>query len=457
VKIFEWFKKLYCLDFTYILLILFISLNFSCFNTDDWQTTGSDRTGVTQSNESTEAAVLPKIEGECRCLSLRVLAKQVREILINKKKPTNEILNLGGIGWIEGYVVDEANNDVILFGRHQKGRELLFDDLLIALRNAWGPGPFPYCSLDPTKDGVKRLQQHMRLEVKVDGPEALKKHMENIKKAIGPQQVIIGGGGVSDMACWSGVMIYSDYHMKAVSQGFEKVDGVKSSIDLVLEKMITFIDTGNPMAHSSASMSRYWFHVKKDHPVLLENHGIIYLKHCDVVLLTEKQKAKVDGTLFDSGGDDPVAREFSSAFTKNYHTAAKMYPEYYARLENLYRILSISYAMRLKKVFQTANLDINFFVSQCPLLSPIKLEPELPPLANCIYKRKVYRDKKRVFYYHLAPMVCGGVSMDLGVIAKKIYTNKGSVKQLTQMRKSVIGYRPNTDLLWWIIPDTQIN
>lgn len=87
----------------------------------------------------------PSNSGERICLSMRVLVTEA------KADPGRaEVRDLAGIGWLEGYVVDAENQDVILFGRRSsKWPTLHMDDLVVNIQNVWQGNSYPYCSLDP--------------------------------------------------------------------------------------------------------------------------------------------------------------------------------------------------------------------------------------------------------------------------------------------------------------------
>ena len=392
---------------------------------------------------------LPVLRGQRRAISLRILSDHVGFVLESGKLPSEEVLNLGGIGQVEGFVISKENADIILIGRYEQNRPALgFDDLLTALRNAWGTGPYPYCSLDPRKENVLKLEKVLKAEMPLDDPHRLKQYADLVRDAIGPQQVVVGG--VELHTPWAATMVAADYHMKAVSQGHHEIEGIPSIPSMSLEHMKETITNGRKVKHSGSFMSRFWFHLAPCDPTYLESDGIIYLKSCRVVLLTEGQRAKKDGTLKDSGKNDPMSVVFAESFSARFSHATTIEPSY-ARLENLYRLLAVAHAMRLKDAPGQAGLDFSFYLSDSPYLTPLQPKTEFPPLVNYLYEQITDDSRNRIYY--VAPLVCGGVSMDLGAIAKRIFSKKADQKILTEVKQVALKTRPDKKALWWNMPE----
>ena len=107
-----------------------------------------------------------------RAVSLKVLQKRLSAFHERNSYP-KEILRFGGIKTISGYIVDKANQDLIIFGKHESNLPSLYlDDFVIALRNAWlkyaslkGNTYYysePGCSIDPDPEMHEALQNIKR-------------------------------------------------------------------------------------------------------------------------------------------------------------------------------------------------------------------------------------------------------------------------------------------------------
>lgn len=118
-------------------------------------------------------------------------------------------------------------------------------------------------------------------------------------------------GDVPNSSRHAHVIIEADYHMKQVSQGLATVPGVTSQIDRsLMEAEQALREKAMPAMGTSAA--RFWFHLAKNCPVFLADDGVVRVKNCAVVVLTEKQRCSADGTLFDSGEEDERRNPASS-------------------------------------------------------------------------------------------------------------------------------------------------
>ena len=100
-------------------------------------------------------------------VSLKALQQALRSCTESGNCP-DEYNMLGGLTKIDGYVIDNANGDVILYGESLPWKPPLYtEDFVVALRNAWvlyftqkGNTKYysnPGCSIDPRPDLHNRL------------------------------------------------------------------------------------------------------------------------------------------------------------------------------------------------------------------------------------------------------------------------------------------------------------
>ncbi len=387
-----------------------------------------------------------------RALSLRVLMERTRSALSQGKLPEKEVLLLAGLSRIDMYVTIPSANDIALVGHVDPLREgLSIDDLMVALRNAWRSSQYPFCSLDPKNENIVKLRPVLSQEVNLSERASVERYAKQIEQTLGPQVVRIGG--VSRDSLWAGTMIKADYHMKAVSQGHVQIKGITSTLDRHLsawEKAVQK-DDYTPQA-SGLNISRFWFHIAAGDPQYAKAEGIVRLQSCRVVLLTERQRDAVDGTLRDDKGNrDPVTSAFAEEFSKNFAAAAEAHPVY-GRLEDMYALLALSHRMKLENVPDEVGLDIRFLLDVCPLLQPIDLKPEVDCLVNWKLRTFEKRDGRVITRYTMAPLVAGGVSMQLGDLRRTLAAKTRSLETLFKVRKAVLAARPREDRLWWDLP-----
>lgn len=394
--------------------------------------------------KNTLSPVVYPLNSEHRiCLSLRVLAIEAEKHPFRK-----DVETLSGIGWIEGFVVDRENRDVILIGRYSpEWPALHLDDLVVSMRNVWNRDSHPYCSLDPRPQDVLKLNQLASQAGIVTTVDQMYSFFRRIKEVWGSQSVVVGG--VPRNSRHAHVMIDADYHMKKVSQGLVQLSGIRSCIDIILDEAKRQIDKTGQIPPLGMSMSRFWFHVGKDEPTYQESEGIICLDRCSVVALTEKQRSTVDGALYDSDEDDPHASAFAQELSDRFQKAATLVPEY-ANLENLFRLSAVLRAMLFRDAADRARLDLGFFLKDYKFQSETAMPPSLTGLANSKEVQGQLRQGGFLYQYVLFPMACGGVSMEI-TIDRRNFAKMKQV-QMDKLRNSVISARPSIETLSWHLP-----
>jgi len=384
----------------------------------------------------------PATSRERICLSLRVLSVEA------KASPNREVVrNLAGIGWVDAYVVDQNNRDVILVGRRSSAwPSLHLDDLVLAIRSTWGTGSYPYCSLDPRPEDVRKITQILSQSGAITSVSDMRRLFRRVKDTWGPQTVVVGG--VPRNSGYAHVLIAADYHMKKLSQGLVQVESIPSCIDIVLADARRSAEQSGRISPMGLSTSRFWFHVGKGEPTYQESEDIVCLDKCSVVVLTEKQRAAADGTLFDAGADDPNAKAFADALSGHLDHAACAVPEY-ADLINLYRLGALVEAMRLRNAPDKAGLDLKFYLRDFAYQMESPMPVSKPGLAN---SEEVTGNLTRgglLYQYVLCPIVCGGVSMDMPITSAQF--RKTQFPNLNRLRQATLASRPRHDALFWLI------
>ncbi|MBN1901538.1 DUF1598 domain-containing protein [Candidatus Sumerlaeota bacterium] len=384
----------------------------------------------------------PARSGARICLSLRVLMNQAR---LDPRK--TQVKELAGIGWIEGYVIDAENRDIILIGRrHPNWPYIHLDDLAATVRNVWSNNPDPYCSLDPKPEDIRKLNQVSRELSQAKGSDRKQDVLRRFKKVAGPQMVVIGGAPRNSR--FAHIMIDADYHMKKLSNAFVSLPGITSCLDLQLQIADQLIKKGgNP--DLGLSMSRFWFHVSEDDPVFQEEEGIVWLDSCSVTVLTEKQRAGSDGELYDSGEDDPISRQFAGNLTHRFREVSHRVPVY-AQLENLFRLNALLRALHLKNAARDAQLDIRYLLQQYDYQAEYPMPDSLEGLANVKELKGRERKGNRIQEYTLYSLACGGVSMEMPLQKDRFIKPPDSA--LGSIRNQILSSRPSRDALSWILP-----
>lgn len=362
---------------------------------------------------------------------------EINNNITNGKPIADDMNKMFGMSWLEGYVVDKENNDLIIVGRCLDSKpEYHAEDIIVNLQNVLDSIDAPFCSLDPNSTDILRFEKMIN-EINLDEFE---KNIEAYKNAVGGQKVVVGGVPLNSRH--AAIMIYADYDMKKISQGLLKVKGIRSGLDISEE-------TSSDKRSNSTSMSRYWLHIKentitKSYPTFNYNDGIVFINECPVVVLTEKQMIDAEGNLKDNKNvNDKNAQLFAEDMSNNYDTLA-MQNKWFAELENIFRLQACFRALAFQGEIGKSGFDISP-VQKISLKSANELPESLPGLMNyrIVEKEKQLNDGVETmshFYF-----VAGGVSQEL----KIKNGNMTLTKSIEKMNEMVVQSRPDKEAVKW--------
>ena len=184
-----------------------------------------------------------------RKVSLRGLDRAIQRELAGGRPLTDAMKYLAGLQHIQYVFVYPEAKDIVLVGPadgwkvdvrgnivgvHNGQPVMLLDDLIVALRSAREAQGGITCSIDPTQEGLARLQS---LTLGRD-PEPAK---AAIQEALGPQTITVQG--VPATTHFARVLVAADYRMKRIAMKFEPapVHGLPSYLDMapVARRIVT--------------------------------------------------------------------------------------------------------------------------------------------------------------------------------------------------------------------------
>ncbi|HQU41707.1 MAG TPA: DUF1598 domain-containing protein, partial [Pirellulales bacterium] len=200
-----------------------------------------------------------------RKVSLTRLERAVQAQLEKNRKPTDEMLRLAGLTRIRYVFFYPDSGDIVVAGpaegwfqdltgrfigmaSHRPVLEL--QDLVVALR-AFSPGKDERgvvgCSIDPTPEGLARMQKFLRDVTGRVTPDDRDMIVDGLHTSLGLQKVKILG--VSPDTHFAQVMVEADYRMKLIGIGAEH-----PSI-----KLASFVELADPAQISRNALQRWWF------------------------------------------------------------------------------------------------------------------------------------------------------------------------------------------------------
>ncbi|MGQ9574748.1 MAG: DUF1598 domain-containing protein [Thermoguttaceae bacterium] len=263
-----------------------------------------------------------------RKVSLAKLEQEIRDCLEQGKPLPVEIHCLAGlqqvryvlvypeyhdivlVGPAEGWDVDRRGN---LVGNTSGQPVILLDDFLTALRAAAAPTRTVFsCSIDPTPDGMKRLQALAR---RASPDPQVSAAM--VEQTLGPQRISLTG--VPETSHFARVMVAADYRMKRVSLALEPspIGGLPSFLEMARA-------TRGPGMQNV--LPRWWLEPVYE-PLVRDEQGLAWeIPGAKVRAMTEESFFDAHGIAHPTGQADPIAQKWADLMTQRYEELARAEP-----------------------------------------------------------------------------------------------------------------------------------
>ncbi|MCI0492055.1 MAG: DUF1598 domain-containing protein, partial [Planctomycetes bacterium] len=232
--------------------------------------TAEDPTGELSRQRIQESLV--RLEGDVAKRSkLRKVSLTRLERIINQRlaegRPIDDVMqHLAGLTRLQYLFCYPETGDVVIAGPAEvwaeapsgrmlgieSGRPVLeLQDLIVALR-AFPPGanhepPFIYCSIDPTPEGLSRMQQFLHEFGRQATPNDTQFIVEQLRDKLGMQVITVGG--VSAKTHFAQVLVEADYRMKLIGIGLEE-----SPV-----RLTSYVDRANPAQIGRNALQRWFF------------------------------------------------------------------------------------------------------------------------------------------------------------------------------------------------------
>ncbi len=273
---------------------------------------------------------------ELRKVSLPRLEAALGRYLERNVAIPDEMLFLAGLQRIDYVFVYPEANDIVIAGPadgwHLDRRGafvgntthrpvMRLDDLIEAFQAAAdASGAGMSCSIDPTEEGLVRLQRLLRSrDLQFNAGT-----VERMQQAVGAHRVTVRG--VAPDSHFGHVMVAADFLLKRLAMGLEKspVPALPSYMDLLRQQ---------PARVARLTAPRWWLAV--DYEGLDKSpDGLAWqLRGRHVATHTEDGYLTASGRVVDAGRAEPLAEEWARAMTKNYAPLAEVLPAL-AELQN---------------------------------------------------------------------------------------------------------------------------
>ena len=373
---------------------------------------------------------------ELRKISLKQLDAVIAQHLADGSPLPDEVKYLAGLQRIKYVLVYPEHNDIVLagFGEGWKvdnrgnvvglttGRPvLLLDDLLVALRTGeLAANGGISCSIDPTKDGLQRLQAFMKTQNTI-GPDPLAT-INNIQETLGAQTITVSG--VPSNSHFARVLVAADYKMKRLAMKFDEapIAGLPSFLDMTKAN-------GRGMRQM---MPRWWLATDYD-SLLTDAEGLTWeLRGQGVKAFTEDDFATATGNREHTGKANPVAQKWADNMTHHFEALAAKEP-IFGELRNIMDLAVVS-ALIYKE-----NLAAKSSFSMPTLLNESDLVTEEYYVPSKVDSKASFVKKGRNWVISAS----GGVQINSWAIADK----KEQTEALAPVREQAVA--PQPDAWWW--------
>jgi hypothetical protein len=277
-------------------------------------------------------------------------------------------------GPAEGYAANVAGRMIGI----NTGRAVLeLQDLVVALR-AFPPdakrSPVLLCSIDPSKEGLAKMQQFL---ISIQGrvsPADAGRIAAGLKENLGLQSVRIEG--ISNKTHFAQVMVEADYRMKLIGIGLE---------DPVV-KIPSYVSRANPRSVARNALQRWFFTPDYDCVRVSQDRLAMQLEGEGVKLINEDQLVQAGGTRVVSGAVDRASQEFVRTFTLKYPELASKEPVY-AQLRNLIDLAIAAAYIQQNDFYGRANWTMEVFGNEQRF--PVETYPEpkqVETAVNAVWK-----------------------------------------------------------------------
>lgn len=312
------------------------------------------------------AEALQRLEGDLakpsqlRKVSLTKLEAALAERIEAGQQPTDAMQKLAGLTRIDYVFCYPETEEIVLAGPAEpwaiapSGRiqgiktgapTIELQDLVTALR-AYGPGteasPLIYCSIDPTAEGLQRMQRFLA-RVGRPNPNLIAKQLQ---QQLGHQVVTVGG--VPADTHFAQVLVEADYRMKLIGIGLEQPQARISS----------YVSRVNPATVSKNALQRWYFVPDYERLKASEDGLAMEMVGEGVRLVGEGEIVSMNGGRRQTGRNNRASQKFVTEFTKQYAALATATPVY-AQLRNCIDLAVAAAFMRDRDYFTKANWDMS--------------------------------------------------------------------------------------------------
>jgi hypothetical protein len=333
-----------------------------------------------------------QVRSPLRKISLQRLEAAVAQRLADGEQPTDEMQALAGLTGIRFVFYYPDTKDIVLagpaegFAADASGRvrgistgrsTLLLEDLVVALR-AHGPktsgSQVISVSIDPTPEGLARLQQFLNTIGGNATPAQTEMIASGLRDSLGMQHVSIRG--VSPNTHFAQVLVEADYRMKLIGIGLERPP----------VRVKSYVDRASASSVAANALERWYFEPNYECVRVDEQGFAMELVGDGVKLIGENERVAADGSRSGSGKGNKASQAFTQEFTAKYPQIARAV-SVYGQLKNLIDLSIAAAYIRQQDYYAQSGWQMPVFGNESQLAVETYTAPyQVETAVNAIWK-----------------------------------------------------------------------
>jgi hypothetical protein len=370
-----------------------------------------------------------------RKVSLRRLEAEIASLASKQKSLPAEVLFLAGLQRVEYVFVYPESRDVVIAGPAEgwtrRGTEMVgvstghavlrLDDLLDALHgNAAGAdGQYGIsCSIDPTDEGMARVQQMFRS----GNLRVSERLLQTVQRELGDQNVTITG--VRPASHFARVIVSADYLMKRIAMGLDPSP---------LPNLPSYLQLLQRGPASTQMMAPRWW-LATDYPTAQRSEDGLAWRFAGrgVQAMTEHGYLNARGQLVNTGRPSPLAKRWADQFTAAYDQLPTQIPAF-GQLQGCFDLALMAALLTQESLLDRADCELDLLTDSSKLVGESYSIPKLvPSQASAVRGRSGW-----------IVSVSGGVDLDTWNVLKRVQTSVG----LSAVRTTACD--ENVSAWWW--------
>lgn len=404
-----------------------------------------DSTGQLDARRRTELAAkeLPadlNRRSPLRKVSLVKLEQACSEFAESKTEVPAELRFLAGLQRIDYVFVDPDGRDVVIAGPAEgfvidasgkatgvstRRAALRLDDLLVALRSQQRGTGQVRCSIDPTTDGLAKLQQFLKQTSGATTPEGARAKFAKLGGVLGMQDISVSG--VPAESHLAQVLVEADIRMKRQSIGVDPppVKGFQSHLAMTQK--------------NENMMQRWWFTPLYD-AFTRTDDGLGYqFSGPRLQLMSQDELLGPSGKRLNATFTQVSSQKFAKQFTARFTEIAAAVP-IFAELQNVVDLLVLAALMNKERLPEKAGWTPGLFY-----------DSERAPT----HRTNVPRQVTSISNFKVAgqslyiAQVGGGIVVEAPALLRDAEFEKDSGGKLSQARAESLKTERGTTVRWW--------